>query len=148
MDNNLTVNDIINKIHNSNKILHKVTLYHNIYSDALNANYSYWNGNYTDIVSEIICNAGRFTLYKSSDIIITLDLLKESLKYQHLNNNHYFVFAMRENGVDDILMLSERTSKIYRNGYYRRILAIELEECTNLDTQENTINMILKEITL
>ena len=123
MDDNLTVNNIINKIHNSNKILHKVTLYHNVYS-------------------------GRFTLYKSSDIIITLDSLKDSLKHQHLNNNHYFVFAMRENGVDDILMLSERTSKIYRNGYYRRILAIELEEYTNLDAQENTINMILKEITL
>jgi hypothetical protein len=103
----------------------------------------YWNsGCLYGITDPIIVNVGRFCERYQSDALVTINSLQQALKQKNPEET-VFIFAIRELGVDGSGYLLDRiknNDKIISSGYYRKILAVQLE------TKENSILITLKKL--
>lgn len=103
--------------------------------------------NLSEIETILIQNAGQLCKRYASDVIYNIKALEECVKNSKDVDDSLFVFAIRENGVDDCGFLTlclEQCEDVRRvcNCFYKKILAIKV-------TKENNGNVVcqLKEIT-
>ena len=84
--------------------------------------------NLSDILSKLISSAGRFVIRYSSDLFITWNSVLEYIRSKP-TEDHVFVFAMRQNGVDSnsYFKINSYTepSCYYREVFFLKITKID-----------------------
>lgn len=109
----------------------------------------YWDANLYSITDKLIADVGRYCESYGSDLLITLNSLKQALTNENIETR-FFVFGIRRHGVDGIAYLESRINEnpqILNHDYYRAIYAVQITSQTNEFTKEPELNIELKNIT-
>lgn len=98
-----------------------------------------WYINYSSILTELICSAGRFCEYYASDLFIDWKAIDEKLTGEDifsLDGTDVFYFGMRESGVDHESFIRSRIAE--NHGQYRALYRLEVTR------KDGEMKMILK----
>lgn len=107
------------------------------------SNYGHWDINYSDILSDLICKAGRYCKHYASDLFITWCSIKENLENPDYKGDTY-LFGFRDMGVDHTPWIQCRLDDPWKKAKeiikenYKEIMMLTVRT----DRENNIITMI------